>query len=88
MPLHSVGGVVLGCVISHRGIKVGLAKIEVIELLPPPTYVKGEWSFLGYAGFYHPFIKDFSKIAKTITQLSVKDAHLCLPMSVLRNFIR
>jgi len=31
-------------------------------------------SFLGYVGFYYDFIKDFSKIAKPLTQLLAKDA--------------
>ena len=31
-------------------------------------------SFLGHAGFYHLLIKDFSKIAKPLTQLPAKDA--------------
>jgi len=67
-------GVVLGHIISARGIKVYRAKVEVIEQLPPPTSVKGVPSFLGHAGFYRRFIKDFSKIAKPLTQLLAKDA--------------
>ena len=65
---------VLGHVISAKGIEVDKAKIEVIERLPPPTSVKGVRSFLGHGGFCHPFIKDFSKIAKPLTQLLAKDA--------------
>ena len=34
-------GVVLGHVISSRGIEVDNAKVEVIERLPPPTSLKG-----------------------------------------------
>ena len=34
-------GVVLGHVISARGIEVDKTKIEVIERLPPPTSIKG-----------------------------------------------
>jgi len=47
--------------------------VEVIEKLPPPTSVKGVRSFLGHVGFYQRFIKDFSKIAKPLTHLLVKD---------------
>jgi len=67
-------GVVLGHVISARGIEVDKAKIEILERLPPPTSIKGVWSFLGHARFYRRFIKDFSKLAKPLTQLLAKDA--------------
>ena len=60
-------GVVLDHAISDRGIEVDRSKVEVIEQLAPPTSVKGMRSFLGYAGFYRRFIKDFSKIAKPLT---------------------
>ena len=56
-------GIVLRHRVSERGIEVDRAKIEVIEQLPPPTNVKGVRSFLGHAGFYRRFIKDFSCIA-------------------------
>ena len=40
-----------------------------------PTLAKGVQSFLGQVGFYRHFIKDFSNIAKLLTQLLAKDAH-------------
>ena len=45
-------GIVLGHLVSERGIEVDKAKIEVIEQLPPPMNIKGIHSFLGYIGFY------------------------------------
>ena len=40
--------------------------------MPPPSSVKGIRSFLGHAGFYRRFIKDFSQIAKPLSNLLVK----------------
>jgi hypothetical protein len=59
--------------VSERGIEVDRAKIKVIEQLPPPVNVKGIRSFLGHAGFYRRFIKDFSFIARPLTRLLAKD---------------
>ena len=67
-------GIVLGHKVSERGIEVDRAKIEVIKQLLPPINVKGIHSFLGHAGFYRRFIKDFSQIARTLTSLLAKDA--------------
>ncbi|GKF18464.1 reverse transcriptase domain-containing protein, partial [Tanacetum coccineum] len=66
-------GIVLGHKISGKGIEVDKAKIDVIAKLPYPTNVKGVRSFLGHAGFYRRFIKDFSIISKPVTQLLMKD---------------
>ena len=67
-------GIVLGHLVSERGIEVDKAKIEVIEQLPPPINVKGIRSFLGHAGFYRRFIANFSQIARPLTSLLAKDA--------------
>ena len=66
-------GIVLGHRISKDGIEVDRAKTEVIEKLPPPSNVKAVRSFLGHAGFYRRFIKDFSKISKPLCNLLNKD---------------
>ena len=46
-----------------------IEKVEIIEKLPPPTSVKGILSFVGHAGFYRRFIKDFSKITTPLSNL-------------------
>nr|GEU49818.1 reverse transcriptase domain-containing protein [Tanacetum cinerariifolium] len=66
-------GIVLGHKISKQWIEVDKEKVDVISKLPHPIIVKGIRSFLGHAGFYRRFIKDFSKIARPITRLLEKD---------------
>ncbi|RVW63957.1 Retrovirus-related Pol polyprotein from transposon 297 [Vitis vinifera] len=43
-------GIVLGHIISEKGIEVDKAKMELIVKLPSPTTVKGVRQFLGHAG--------------------------------------
>ncbi|XP_062075367.1 uncharacterized protein LOC133779420 [Humulus lupulus] len=62
-------GIVLGHKISKKGIEVDREKISTIENLPPPVLVKRVRSFLGHAGFYRRFIKDFSKVSKPLSTL-------------------
>jgi len=66
-------GIVLGHEISKKGIEVDRAKIKVIAKLPMPKCVKDIRFFLGHASFYQKFIKNFSKIARLLTNLLVKD---------------
>jgi hypothetical protein len=49
-------GIVLGHIVSSKGIEVDRAKIDVIADLPPPRSLKDVRSFLGHAGFYRRFI--------------------------------
>ena len=63
----------MGHKILKKRIEVDKAKPDVIDKLPPPVNVKGIRSFLGRAGFYRRFIKDFSKIAKPLSNLLNKE---------------
>ena len=67
-------GIVLGHVISRKGIEVDKAKIELIVNLPPPINVKEVRQFFGHASFYRRFIKDFSKLTRPMCALLAKDA--------------
>ncbi|CAM8972830.1 unnamed protein product [Rhodiola kirilowii] len=66
-------GVVLGHIVSKEGMEVDKAKIDVIMTLPYPSTVRDIKSFLGHAGFYRRFIKDFSKKALPLSSLLQKD---------------
>ena len=81
-------GVVLGHVVTSKGIEVDKAKVEVIEKLEIPTNVKAVRSFLGHAGFYRRFIKDFSKIAKPLTNLLIKDSDFVFSDDCVDSFCR
>ena len=64
----------MGHKISVTGLEVDQAKNAIIKTLLPPTTVKGIRSFLGHAGFYRRFIKDFLKISRPLCRLLEKDA--------------
>ena len=49
-------------------------KVELISKFPSPTNVNTVRKFLGHAGFYCRFIRDFSKIAMPLYKLLEKDA--------------
>ncbi|GJZ32939.1 reverse transcriptase domain-containing protein [Tanacetum coccineum] len=70
-------GIVLGHKISRKkkGIEVDKAKIECNFKLPHANdrYIGIRKSFLGHAGFYRRFIKDFSKISRPMTHLLEKN---------------
>ncbi|RVW73068.1 Transposon Ty3-G Gag-Pol polyprotein [Vitis vinifera] len=66
-------GIVLGHIISEKGIEVDKAKVELIVKLPSQQ-LKGVRQFLGHAGFYRRFIKGFSSLSKPLCELLAKDA--------------
>ncbi|CAM8904921.1 unnamed protein product [Rhodiola kirilowii] len=66
-------GIVLGHIISQEGMEVDKAKIDLIMTLPYPSTVRDIQSFLGHAGFYRRFIKDFSKKALPLSTLLQKE---------------
>ena len=54
-------GIILGHLVSKRGIEADKAKIEVIEQLPPPVNIKGIHIFLGHTCFYKHSLKTSRK---------------------------
>ena len=66
--------VFLGFVVSSKGVHVDETKIDAIKTWPTPTNLQQVRSFLGLAGFYRRFVKDFSTIASPLHALSKKNA--------------
>ncbi|XP_062075307.1 uncharacterized protein LOC133779352 [Humulus lupulus] len=79
-------GIVLGYKISSKGIEVDSRKVSTIENLPPQISFKGVQSFLGHAGFYKRFIKDFSKISKPLSALLMNEVQLNFDVDCQRAF--
>jgi hypothetical protein len=63
----------LGHVISAGGVSVDPGKVKDVLNWMPPTTASEIQSFLGLAGYYRRFIKDFSKIAKPMMKLLEKN---------------
>jgi hypothetical protein len=62
----------LGHTISKEGISVDASKVQEVMDWKPPKTVHQIRSFLGLAGYYRRFIPDFSRIAKSMTELLKK----------------
>ena len=72
--------------ISATGLEVDHAKVSIIRNLMPPTTFKGIRSFLGHAGFYRRFIRDFLKIARPLCRLLEKDTKFKFDESCQNSF--
>ncbi|WVZ84755.1 hypothetical protein U9M48_031746 [Paspalum notatum var. saurae] len=64
----------LGHILSKKGVAVDPSKVKDVLNWKQPETVTEIRSFLGLAGYYRRFIKDFSKTAKPMTSLTKKNA--------------
>ena len=58
----------LGFVVSPKGIEMEGDRVTAIAEWPRPRSVKDIQTFLGFAGFYRRFIKNYSKITAPLTE--------------------
>ncbi|WVZ93652.1 hypothetical protein U9M48_039617 [Paspalum notatum var. saurae] len=63
----------LGHILSEKGVAVDPSKVEDVLNWKQPETVTEIRSFLGLAGYYRRFIKDFSKTVKPMTSLTNKN---------------
>lgn len=64
---------ILGHIVSAKGIEVDKAKVDTIKTLPYPTSVREIRYSLRHTRFYRWFIKDFSKITQSLCKLLQQD---------------
>ncbi len=64
----------LGHTVSAEGVAMDEHKIQAIGAWPLPRSVRAVRSFLGLAGYYRKFIKDYGAIAAPLTALLKREA--------------
>jgi len=62
----------LGYMIGRNGIRMFTGKVEAVLSWKTPESITEVQSFLGFANFYRRFIKDYSKVARPLTELTKK----------------
>ena len=60
----------LGTIVGNGELRMDPAKVSTVMDWPVPRNKKDVQSFIGFCNFYQRFIKDFSKIARPLTQLT------------------
>ena len=65
----------LGLIISQGNIEMDPIKIKGVSEWPTPKKLKDVQAFMGFANFYRRFIKDFSKIARPLNDLTKKNVN-------------
>ena len=59
-------GVVLGHIVSRRGIAIDEDKVKVILTLEPPQSIKEVQTFMGHMNYYRRFMKGYAELSRPI----------------------
>ena len=59
----------LGHIVENSAIYIDLDKVAAVQTWPTPTCVKWVQQFLGFANYYHEYIKNFAKLATSLSDL-------------------
>ena len=60
----------LGHIVSNNGVETDPEKVSALHTWPRPQNLSELKSFLGFAGYYRRFVKDYSKIVKPLNNLT------------------
>ncbi|MBW0496558.1 hypothetical protein O181_036273 [Austropuccinia psidii MF-1] len=75
-----------GYVVSSDGLNMDSSKCQQILNWPQPQNIKALQSFLGFANFYHCFMKNYSKKKTSLTSLLKEDSPFIFNEEALSQF--
>ena len=79
-------GKLLGQIISKYGIRIDLARIEVILTIAHPRNIKELQSFLGKINFLRKFISNLVELIRELNNMSRKDSALKWTVEAKQSF--
>ena len=76
----------IGCVVGQGQVKPVDAKVQVIVEYPTPTTRKELIRFLGMAGYYRKFCRNFASVCESLTNLLKKNSEFTWSKSCQKAF--